>query len=266
MVRAVDASRTPPQRARLPGRRTGGSSARSPASWPASASTTPAGAASASASAPRASTTPRRSSIPRFAPVHEFALTGLPVQGAGLERRALRGDDGLRQRATPTSARAAASRPDDDRRHANREAARPARAVRREQGRQALRRGRLQLLGRDLRPGLGPLLRDPGDRRPPLPGRGQRPRPQHAGPARRRRVPLALARRQADRLQEPDRRQDPLAAEGARPGDAERPRRRRARARSTTRSSGSTTTPSSTPTGSTSSRSPPAEAAARRGC
>ena len=45
---------------------------------------------------------------------------------------------------------------------------------------------RIQFLGRDLRQRLGSLLRDHADRRPSLPRRGLRARPNHEGPAGRR--------------------------------------------------------------------------------
>ena len=132
------------------------------------------------------------------------------------------------------------------------------------QGRQALRRGRLQLLGDHLRPTdsnrfyatLGT-----GDHHYLVEGNIARARDE--GPARRGRVPLALARRQADRLQEPDRPQQPLAPAGARRGHAEGPPGGREPTRSTTRPSGSTTTPWPTPTAPTSTPCRPTAAANR---
>ena len=86
-----------------------------------------------------------------------------------------------------------------------------------------------------------------------------------AGPARRGRVPLALARREADRLQEPDRRPRPAGACASSTWRRSKTTPSPRRARSTTRSSGSTTTPSSTRTEPTSTRCPPT-AAAKRSC
>ena len=69
-----------------------------PATSPASGSTTPPAAASAWASPPRGSTTTRPSSTRSCKPVAQDRPDRAALAGAGLRRRPLRGDDGLRHR------------------------------------------------------------------------------------------------------------------------------------------------------------------------
>ena len=76
------------------------------------------------------------------------------------------------------------------------------RAVHRVPRQQAGHGHRRQLLGRDLRARQRPLLRHAGHRRQDLPDRGLGQRAPGARDPRERRVPVALARRHADRLQE----------------------------------------------------------------
>ena len=80
------------------------------------------------------------------------------------------------------------------------------------QGRRPARSRRLQLLGRDICGRPECLLRDAANRRPLLPRRRQHRPPGNAGSARSRRVPIALTRRNQDRLQESDRGRKPLAS------------------------------------------------------
>ena len=116
------------------------------------------------------------------------------------------------------------------------------RAVHRVPRQQAGHGRRRQLLGRHLRARQRPLLRHAGHGRQDLPDRGLGQRAPGARDPRERRVPVALARRHADRLQEAHRLGlGALAPDGARPRDDARDADQPTSARSTTRSSGSTT-------------------------
>ena len=186
------------------------------------------------------------------------------LAGAGLRRRPLRGDDGLRHRRLLPLLADRLLHPHDDPRDGERQAGRPAGAVQGDQGRQAVRCGRLQLLGGHLRSsGLQSLLRHPGHRRRALPGRRRCPREVDADAARQG-SSARRSRRTASRS--PTRAGSATRLAGTcacstwrRSKTTPSPRT----ARSTTRSSGWTTTPLPTRTKRTSTRSLPTAVASR---
>ena len=253
-----------PQRPRLRARRRA-SCARSPATSPASGSTTPPGTGSAWASRPPGVEYTASIFDSKLQREHTITLTGLPSRARvsadgryGAMTVFVTGDSYL---SSPTAFSTRTTILD----MASGKQVGQLEQFKVEQGRQALRRRRLQLLGRHLRPErLRPLLRDPGHGRRPLPGRRQRQRRIDDGPARRGRVPLALARTASRSPTRAGSATKPAGTCGCSTWRPWRTTRSPRTARSTTRSSGWTTTRWSIPTASTSTRCRPTAAAPRR--